>query len=234
MTARRGRGARRARRRDRDVAALHRGVRPGDAAAREHGNRNVLRRRIAGDADVEPVRADISDRHHADPQGEIEVLLHPGRGFGERLPRCCCGLGRHREAGAVAAEHEREIAICERIGDGDNHRGAGHVDGLVAILGDGLGRLHHVGDADHPVARQRRKQPRVHHAGEVAQNRQALVEAVGRHGGTHGRDIIPQGCLSPELHPAAAIRRAVGDAGFFQIQFVFDAPACVVGDLTVA
>src|SRR5664279_2984838 len=58
---------------------------------------------------------------------------------------------------AVAAEHEREVAILQRIGDGDDHRGAGHVDGLVAILGYGLGRLHHVGDADQPAVRQRRK-----------------------------------------------------------------------------
>ena len=218
----------------RNFAALHRGVRPGDAAAREHGDRDVLRRRIAGDADVEAVRADGGDRHHADPQGEVEVFLHPGRGRGERLACCCGGLGRHREARAVAAEHEREVAICERIGDGDDHRGAGHVDGLVAILGNGLGRLHYVGDADHPAVRQRRKQAWVHDAGEVAQDRQAFVEAVGRHGGIHGRDTIPQGYLSPALHPPAAIRRAVGDAGFLQIQLVFDAAARFVGDLAVA
>ena len=36
------------------------------------------------------------------------------------------------------------------------------------------------------------------------------------------------------LHPSAAIGRAIGDAGFFQIQFVFDAPSRFVGDLAVA
>jgi len=102
------------------------------------------------------------------------------------------GTGRHRETRAVAAEHEGEVAIGERVSDGDDHRGAGHVDGLVAVLRDGLGRLRHVGDADQPVARQRRKQARVHHAGEVAEDRQALVEAVARLGGVHGRDIIPK------------------------------------------
>ena len=36
------------------------------------------------------------------------------------------------------------------------------------------------------------------------------------------------------LNPPAAVLTAVGNAGFFQIQFVFDAPPCFVGDLAVA
>ena len=68
----------------------------------------------------------------------------------------------------------------QRVGHRHDHRGAGHVHGLVAVLGDGLGRLHHVGRADHPVAGQRLEQGRVHHLGEVAKQRQACVEVVGR------------------------------------------------------
>src|SRR6185437_11137761 len=37
-----------------------------------------------------------------------------------------------------------------------------------------------------------------------------------------------------KLHPPAAIARAIGDAGFFQVQFVLDAPSRFVGDLAVA
>ena len=32
------------------------------------------------------------------------------------------------------------------------------------------------------------------------------------------------------LHPAAAVARAIGEARFFQIEFVFDAPARFVGE----
>src|SRR5665213_2659919 len=36
------------------------------------------------------------------------------------------------------------------------------------------------------------------------------------------------------LHPPAAVGRSVGDAGFFEIQFVFDTATRLVGDLAVA
>ena len=73
--------------RDGDLAVLHRGIGPGHAAAGKHRDRDVLRRRVARDADVEALRANGRDRHHADAQGQVEVLPHPGRGLGERLAR---------------------------------------------------------------------------------------------------------------------------------------------------
>ena len=76
-----------------------------------------------------------------------------------------------------------------RVGHRHDHRGAGHVHRLVAVLGDGLGRLHHVGHADHPVAGQRAEQRRVHHRGEVAKQRQACVEVVGRAACVHRRHV---------------------------------------------
>ena len=88
--------------------------------------------------------------------------------------RAAAGVGgRHREACAIAAEHEREFAVVQRVGHRDDHRRARHVHRLVAVLGDRLGRLHHVGHADHPAGRQRLEQARVHHPGEVAKQRQA-------------------------------------------------------------
>ena len=89
---------------------------------------------------------------------QIEVLLHPGRGFGQRLPRRG-GVGAGTAKLAPSPPNTNgKFAARQRVGDGDDHRGAGHVHGLVAVLGDRLGRLHDVGDADHPVVRQRREQ----------------------------------------------------------------------------
>ena len=93
---------------------------------------------------------------------EAEIVAHPGGGRGHRLARQRQIAGRHGEARTVAAEHERKLAMIERVGDGGDDRGAGHVDGLVALRGDRRGRLHDVGDADGPVIRQRNVQRRVH------------------------------------------------------------------------
>ncbi len=54
------------------LAALHRGVGPGEAAAGEHRDRDVLRRRVAGDADVKALGADVGDRDHAGPKRQVE------------------------------------------------------------------------------------------------------------------------------------------------------------------
>ena len=107
---------------------------------------------------------------------------------------------------------------AERVGHRDDHRGAGHVHRLVAVLGDGLGRLHHVGHADHPVAGQRAEQRRVHHLGEVAKQRQACVEVVGRVGRSQRRF-------------AFAPRQ---DCGLFQIEVALQPAPRFVGDLAVA
>src|SRR3974377_489139 len=48
------------------------------------------------------------------------------------------------------------------------------------------------------------------------------------------RSVLLTSALFRLLEPAAAAFRAVGDACFLEIQFVFDAPARVVGDLAVA
>ena len=106
---------------------------------------------------------------------EVEVFLHPGRGLGERLPRRG-GVRRAPRSSRRRRRTRRESRGRQRVGDSDDHRGAGHVHRLVAVLGDGLGRLHHVGHADHPVVGQRLEQARVHHMGEVAEDRQAGVE----------------------------------------------------------
>ncbi len=169
--------------RHRDLAALHRGVGPGHAAAREHRDRDVLRRRIAGDADVEALRANLRDRHHADPQasdrGPPSPRSRSRRAPGAPAPRPSAGTAKLAPSPPNTKGNSRS---CERVGHRDDHRGAGHVHRLVAVLGDRLGRLHHVGDADHPVAGQRPEQARVHHLGEVAKQRQLVVEVVGRCG----------------------------------------------------
>ena len=95
---------------------------------------------------------------------------------------------RHREARAVAAEHEGKFAVVQRIGDRRDHRRAGHVDGLVALRRDRPGRFHDIGDADDPVVRQRRIQRRVHQAGKAAKDRDAGVEGVAAGGCGHGCD----------------------------------------------
>ena len=56
----------------------------------------------------------------------------------------------------------------------------------------------------------------------------AKINCAGRFGG------ICRDATCKKLHPAAAAVRAIGDARFFQVQFVFDAPARFVGDLAVA
>ena len=64
--------------------------------------------------------------------------------------------------------------------------GAGHVDRLVALVRDRLGRFHDVGDADGPVVRQRRIHRRVHQAAEAAKDRDRAVENVGAVRRRHG------------------------------------------------
>ena len=162
-----------------DVAAFHRGIGPGQTTAREHRNADVVGRNVSGDTNVIAARADIGDRNHSDAEVQIEIFLHPGGRFGERLS----GEGRvgrrHRKARTVAAEHEREIAVLQRIGDRSDDRGACHVDGLVAVLADGLGRLLHIGDAHHPVAGHWREAGFIRDVGEVAKDRQIFIEIGG-------------------------------------------------------
>jgi len=85
-------------------------------------------------------------------------------------------VGSDSEACAVAAEHKGKLAVAERIRHRGDHRGAGHVDRLVALLGDRLGRLHDIGDADRPVVRQRHVHRRVHQLAEIAKHRHVGVE----------------------------------------------------------
>ena len=68
-------------------------------------------------------------------------------------------LAARNEAIAHSRRHlkklieERSLSpeIVKLLDSRHDHRGPGHVHGLVAVLGDRLGRLHHVGDANHPV-----------------------------------------------------------------------------------
>ena len=148
--------------------------------------------------------------------------LHPGRGLGERLARRRGVGGRGTAKLAPSPPNTNgKFAVVERVGDRDDHGGAGHVHRLVAVLGDRLGRLHHVGHADHPVVRQRLEQRRVHDLGEVAEDRQACVEVVGRRGGVHR--------LQRRL--AFAPRQ---DRGLLQVEIALQPPPRLVGDLAVA
>ena len=104
---------------------------------------------------------------------QVAVSASAWRASARRLPAAPRSSRRRRRT-------RRGNRGRQRVGDRDDHRGAGHVHGLVAVLGDRLGRLHHVGHADHPVVRQRPEQRRVHDLGEVAKERQACVEVVGR------------------------------------------------------
>src|SRR6185437_1826233 len=58
-----------------DLAALHRGVRPGHAAARTHCNAHIRRWHVTGDATVSAMRATVGDRNNSEPQTEIEIFL---------------------------------------------------------------------------------------------------------------------------------------------------------------
>ncbi|MGY4173441.1 hypothetical protein ACVIM8_007514 [Bradyrhizobium sp. USDA 4529] len=104
--------------------------------------------------------------------------MHPARGRGQGFARLVEIGGRDRKTRTVAAEHEGEFAALQRIGDGGDHRGAGHVDRLVALRRDRLGRFHDIGDADRPVIRQRRIQRGVHQPREAAKHRNAAVEDI--------------------------------------------------------
>ncbi len=170
---------------DREFAALHRRVRPAETAAGKHRIGQIGRRPETRDADVEALRAHGFHRHQRHPHRKIEVFPDPGRGRRQRLARAAEIGGRHRKARAIAAEHERKLASIQRIGDGGDDSGARHVDRLVALVGDRLGRFHDIGDADGPIVRQRRIQRRIHQAGEAAKDRNAAVEDVGAVGRGH-------------------------------------------------
>jgi hypothetical protein len=114
------------------------------------------------------LRPDSGDRDQGDAQRQSEFTGSPGRGRRQRLARLRGIARRHREARAVAAEHEGKFVVAKRIGHRGDHRGTRHVDRLVAFLGDRLGRLRDVGDANRPVVRQRRIARRVHQAAEGA------------------------------------------------------------------
>ena len=106
---------------DRKLAALHRGIRPAQTAAGKHRIGEIGRRAEAGDADVEALRADGLDRHQRHPHHQVEILLDPNRGRRQRVAGALEIGGRHRKAGAIAAEHERKFAPFERVGDGGDH-----------------------------------------------------------------------------------------------------------------
>ena len=175
---------------DRELAALHRRFRPAETAAGKHRIGQIRRRPEAGDADIEALRPHRRDRHQRHPHRQIEIVPDPGRGRRQRLAGALEIVRRYRETGAVAAEHERKLASLQRIGDRRDHRGAGHVDRLVARFRDRPGRFHDIGDADAPVIRQRRIQRRVHQAGKAAKHRNAAVEAVAAAWCAHGRGMI--------------------------------------------
>ena len=179
-TGRKDRDARRAAPLRRRSRPLHGGVGPGHAAAGEHRDRDVLRRRVAGDADVETLRANVRDRHHADPQREIEVFLHPGRGFGERLARHRGGVSRHREARAVAAEHEGKIAPGHARWSPPRSPRRRPCSPPCSGSRRWPWSIAPRRPRRPPSRRAAGEQRRVHHRGEVAKQRQALVEVVGR------------------------------------------------------
>jgi hypothetical protein len=72
----------------------------------------------------------------------------PGRGRRQRIAGAGEIGGRHRKAGAIAAEHERKLAPVERIGDGAITAAPAMLTAFVALVRDRLGRFHDVGDAD--------------------------------------------------------------------------------------
>ena len=162
--------------RHRELAALHRRFRPTKAAAGKHRVGQIRRRPEPCHADIEPLRPHRRDRHQGYPQHQIEALLDPDGGGRQRLAGAFDIVRRYRKAGAVAAEHERKLTSLQRVADRSDDGSAGHVDGLVARLGNRLGRFHHIRDADRPVIRQRRIQRRVHQAAKAAKDRYAAVE----------------------------------------------------------
>ncbi len=138
-------------RRQHYLAVFHRSIGPGQAAAGEHCNADVIRWQITGDAHVVPSRADFGNRDHSYPQSQVEILSDPGSGLRQGTPRQSCVCGRHREARAIAAEYKRDVSGLERIGDRSNHRSACHVYSLISILENCFCRLGYIGHADHPI-----------------------------------------------------------------------------------
>ena len=188
-------------RRHRDLAAFHRSVSPGQTTAGEHRNADVVGRHVSRDTNVVAMCADVGDRNHSDAKGQIEIFRHPGRRLGERLPGEG-SIGRwHCKARAVAAEDKREIAVFQRVGDRSDHRRACHVDGLVAVLANGLGRLLDVSDTDHPIVGHWREASFVRDVGEVAKDRQKFVKFGGGFGCVHAgfRGTIFTKSISPLL-----------------------------------
>jgi hypothetical protein len=164
------------------LAALHRGFRPAEASTGKHRIGQIWRRAETRHADVETLRPYHGDRHKGDPQHQIEALLDPGRGRRQRLTSAIEITRSYRKAGAIAAEHERKLTSLQRVGGRRDHRRAGHVDRLVTLCRDRLGRFHDIGDADTPVVRQRRIKRRVHQLGKPAKDRNAAVECVAGSG----------------------------------------------------
>ena len=193
------------RRRDGEFAALDRGFRPAETTAGEHRVRHIRRRREARHANVKTLRADVGDRHHRHAHDEAEIVAHPGGGRGHRLARQRKIAGRHGEACAVTAEHERKFAMIEGVGDGGDDRSTGHVHGLVLLCRDRRRRLHDVGDADGPVVRQRNIQRRVHQPAKAAEQRHAGVEGILSYGDVH------RGILSDLVSDIRQLRAAFGD-----------------------
>ena len=74
----------------------------------------------------------------------------------------------------------------ERVEDGRNYGGAGHVDILVSTRGDGAGGIDDIGNRQHPAGRQGRIIADVRNTFELREDR--CVERVCRQRLGHGSD----------------------------------------------
>ena len=100
----------------------------------------------AADPHVAPGRPYGRDRNHRDAKPHLQFLARENRHRRERLGRPRRVGRAHREARAVAAEHEGKRPPLEGVGDGGDHAGADHVHRLVAPFRDRLRRSDDVGE----------------------------------------------------------------------------------------
>jgi hypothetical protein len=194
---------------DREDPALHLLLGPGKPAAGEHGVTDVRRRREPCDPHVEPLSAHRRHRHHRGAEPERERLARVDDAGGQCRARKIGAFRRHREARAVAAEHEGEIVRAHRIGDAGDDGGARHVHCLVSARRDRRGRARHVRESEKPVVRQRHVEACFGYPIEAAEDRNGRVEIGRAAARAHGLRLPPLVSSSmPRFWPIPGYRAA--------------------------
>ncbi len=162
-------------RRHRDLVALHRGVGPGHAAAREHRDADIRRRHVTRNANIMTLRVDGSDRNHSNPQGE--VFLDPFRrapgGLGPYLRPGLRSLRSHRRAQTGSrglSAHWRPKRSRRRLPCSPPCSGFRGSPWSIAARRRRRPSSH----------RQRLEAGFVCHLGEIAKDREAFVKIAGR------------------------------------------------------